>query len=90
MDRRSFLKRLGIGATTLAVGVAVTPKAIEFLVTPAPSASVIGTYAEYVNFSQFAIAEALDDMIDDCAKELAFRTSQTIAALQNQFVESLC
>lgn len=89
MDRRKFLKRLGLGAATVVAGVAVAPKALEFLVTPAPSASVIGTYAEYSNFSQFAIAKAWDEMIDDCAKELAFRARYTMASLQNQFVESL-
>ena len=97
MDRRDFLKKLGIGAAVAATACAVpefATSAIESLLPSAsaiesllPSASVtaasatFGTYANYCNFSSFASAQ-VDEMVGDCAAELGYRAGLSVRALQ--------
>jgi hypothetical protein len=80
MNRRKFLKRLGVGV----VVVAVAPTALQ-LVEPASVAApgyatyvmgqnaVISEYCNYVNFSDFAITGAIDEQVKETANELAYR-----------------
>ena len=88
MDRRGFLKKLGIGAAVAATACAVPEFATSAIESLLPSASVtaasatFGTYAEYCNFSNFAVAQAIDEMVDDCAAELGYRAGLSVRALQ--------
>lgn len=78
MNRRGFLNFLGIGA---AVAVAA-PAILEFApVVPAPYAATIGMYADYTNFSSFALASAIDDSVAGAAHELAHRAELSAAEL---------
>lgn len=80
MNRRSFFKWLGAGS----VAVVVAPSALftegPACVAPPPFVDVpslhvhsIGDYAEYTNFSQFAIDQSIDAMTKDTAAELSYR-----------------
>lgn len=88
MDRRGFLKKLGIGAAVAATACAVPEFATSAIESLLPSASVtaasatLGTYAEYCNFSSFAVAQAIDEMVGDCAAELGYRAGLSVRALQ--------
>jgi hypothetical protein len=78
MDRRSFLGRLIAG--TAAIAVAPTLLSEPFM-TPAPIAATIGEYFEYANFSSFAIASSIDELVSNSAVELGYRAGQSINEL---------
>lgn len=84
MNRRGFLKFLGIGAATAAAAPALLETAMVSetpAVLPAalaPEASIMGTYGEYTNFSAFAIAAAIDEVVGSSAKELSYRVGKSI------------
>lgn len=70
MDRRGFLKKLGIGAAVAATACAVPEFATSAIESLLPSASVtaasatFGTYAEYCT---------IDEMVGEIAAELGYR-----------------
>jgi len=84
MDRRGFLKRLGIGAAA-AVAVSACPELVTDLLAPTASAPVVATIGEwnnYYNFSSFSVAQAIDKFVADAAVELSYRTGQSVRELQ--------
>lgn len=95
MDRRGFLKKLGIGAAVAATACAVPEFATSAIESLLPSASVtaasatLGTYGEYCNFSSFAVAQAIviDEMVGDCAAELGYRAGLSVRALQRATID---
>lgn len=88
MDRRKFLSWLGVGV----VGAAVAPSALfsegPACVTPfhtiGSSPEMFKTYADYSNFSEFAISSSIDDIVANAAKELGEAAGRDIAALHSQ------
>lgn len=94
MERRGFLKKLFMGTAALGA-VAVAPEvflgASKTLFDPLlgniPADAVIGKYANYVNFSDFAIAQAIDESVEKCALELGQRAGQSQAALLKAVAE---
>lgn len=90
MQRRSFLKYLIGGLAVTAVERTFPFRVYSFasavkpvqLVTPA----VLGEYADYCNFSSFAITASIDDLLKDTAVEMSYRAGLSIeqlAALPN-------
>jgi TAT (twin-arginine translocation) pathway signal sequence len=94
MNRRSFLRWLGAG---IAVG-AVAPAAITSVLESESVAktgyatyvmgqdAVIGCYADYTNFSQFALSESIDQAIQDTANELSYRFAYATDVIQRRIV----
>jgi hypothetical protein len=89
MNRRKFLKWLGVGVA----GAAVAPSAF-FSEGPtcvaAPKAystyvmgrnAMIAGYVDYVNFSDFAISAAIDEHVSNAAKELGEAHGRRISYL---------
>jgi TAT (twin-arginine translocation) pathway-exported protein len=91
MNRRKFLKWLGVGTAA----VVVAPSALKLLepasVAPAPTIgyttyimgkdAVISDWYEYANFSQFAIAADFDAAVQACAEELGHAAGLEISRL---------
>jgi hypothetical protein len=74
MNRRSFLKRLGVGSAAVAA-VAVVPELATSLFEGAPPAvATIGEYCNYANFSQLAIATSVDEAVTNASLELGHRS----------------
>ena len=87
MDRRKFLRFLGIGTAAVAVApTALFTEGPACVAAPiaAPECAVISGYADYASFSSLAIATALDEQMRDACKELAYRAGQSTAALYYQ------
>lgn len=75
MNRRGFLKAFGIGAATVVAATSLEG-GISFISEPeliqAPVLDAyIVQYADYTNFSEFAISEAIDEYVLNAATELA-------------------
>jgi hypothetical protein len=76
MNRRKFFKQLGIGAAT-AVAVAhgleipVAEKTVSYSTYIMGQDAIIGSYADYCSFSSLAIATAIDEQVENAAKELS-------------------
>jgi TAT (twin-arginine translocation) pathway-exported protein len=71
MNRRKFLKWVGVGAaaTTVAYSLSfgrIDPILNEFI----PEDAIIGEYNNYVNFSSFSVSEAIDPVVMAAATEL--------------------
>jgi TAT (twin-arginine translocation) pathway signal sequence len=86
MNRRKFLKWLGVGVA----GAAVAPSALSLLepacvAEPATFAlmsdAIVGEYFNYVNFSSFALATAIDESVQNAAAELGLAHARRIDAL---------
>lgn len=88
MDRRSFLKKLGIGTAA----VAVAPIAVETALSCSSSRKPIrvsrfvsrlrvGDYVDYTNFSQVAKREEIDKIVMQAAEELGKSYGEHISAL---------
>jgi hypothetical protein len=75
MNRRKFLQWLGVGAVGAAVAPSVLLSEGPACVT-APTAyttgkeAIISGYANYANFSSFALAAAIDESVQNAAIEL--------------------
>jgi len=76
MNRRSFLKYLGVGAAVGVVAPAtLIPKGTEVAWQPEtiPMAHMphfIPQYVDYVNFSEFSLSSAIDASVTEAAAEL--------------------
>lgn len=90
MNRRGFLKFLSIGTAVAAVALdpwvgSIAGEGIipfdELGAAAAPYAATIGMYADYTNFSSFALASAIDDSVAGAAHELAHRAGLSVAEL---------
>jgi hypothetical protein len=79
MNRRRFLKWVGAG--TAAVAVAPTALFHEGPACVAAVPTTIGEYAEYVNFSSFALASSMDEIIANTAKQLAHNAGLSVSEL---------
>jgi len=79
MNRRSFFRKAATGAAVLAIA----PTVLSEPFMPSPIAETIGEYYDYTNFSSFAIASSIDQMVEQAAAELAKAHGQRIAALVN-------
>lgn len=77
MNRRGFLKMLGIGAATAAVLPTIALKSVSQPV-------VFGDYANYANFSSFAIAESIDPIVAAAALELGRQADEDFNKLYAQ------
>jgi hypothetical protein len=84
LNRRKFFKWLGVGAAVAAVAPYVDLPAVPACVAPKTTGyttyvmgenAFISSYADYLNFSDFPIASAIDDVVADSAKELGYRHS---------------
>ena len=89
MNRRGFLKLFG----TAAAAAVVAPKCLLPPPPPAPAytsylvgkdAIVIGEYADYCSFSDFALETATDPLLVVVEKEMAYRLAMTVSALPAQ------
>lgn len=87
MQRRGFIRSLIGGTAALAVAPVSTFRALaaETVTTPALTLAVIretvgciGEYSEYTNFSSFAIASAIDELVLDSASEFGYHAGQSI------------
>ncbi len=89
MNRRKFLQWLGVGAAAVAVAPSVLLSEGPVCVAPATgyatyvmgTNAMIGEYCNYANFSSFAIASAMDDVVANAAKELGEAAGCSIADL---------
>ena len=50
-------------------------------VTPLTNSQVIGEYSDFATFSSLAIATALDPVVENVGKEMAYRVGQTLSQL---------
>ncbi len=81
MNRRSFLRFLGVGVAAAVVAPmavkAVVPfefdKIIESTQCQEPITASIGEYADYASFSDFQIASAIDASVNEAAAQLGYR-----------------
>lgn len=95
MNRRKFFKWLGVGIAGAAVApsallamepVCVTRELAQY--TPFMPHLVEG-YADYSNFSSFALTEAIDKAVAQAAAELGAAAGRDISALNNRIAEGL-
>lgn len=80
MNRRGFLKFLGVGAAV----AAVAPIALEAVANANPAAPVtatIGSYTDYASFSTLAREEAIDKMVQEAAEQLGRRAGESFESM---------
>lgn len=84
LNRRKFFKWLGAGVAASAVApsvlkaaesLSVAPKTLTYSTYIMGKDAFIGGYVDYANFSSFALASAIDEVVDNSAKELGYRHS---------------
>jgi len=87
MNRRTFLKWLGVGTAIAAVAPStLLPEAPACVAEPAAGYAtyvmgqnaMIGEYCNYVNFSDFAISAAIDEVVSNAAEELGNASARRI------------
>lgn len=101
MERRSFIKKLFGGAAAVAV-VAAVPAVAEtcdcalrsFWDGPCPkhSTQTLGDYAEYADYSSFSrisLSQSERAMVDDAARELAYRAGLSMNQLWEQTFDTM-
>lgn len=77
MNRRRFLQFLGVASA-----VSMAPSIVVNLPTElAPEAGVIGEYFNYMNFSSFAVAQAIDEAVANAASQLSYQAGRSISEL---------
>lgn len=101
MNRRAFLRWMGVGTVAVvaapaalkAMGPAPVTKSYNFVqqaaLTPPPELVChpvyIAEYNEYANFSSFALESAIDESVENAAKQLAEAHGNRIERLVSQF-----
>ena len=79
MNRRGFLQRIIGGSIAVAVAASVP---LKFLFPEkAEVYATIGEYNDYASFSQLAIAESMDKVVQDSAIQLGYAAGQSISEL---------
>lgn len=81
MNRRGFLKMLGIGAASAAVFPTIALKSVS---QPVEIEAVVGEYENYSSFSSFALAQSIDPIVAAAALELGRQASEDINKLYAQ------
>lgn len=83
---RTFYQYQELGANTVASqdGVVGSPVFVGQLT----SSAVIGEWNDYTNFSSFAIAAAIDELVGNSGIELSYRAAQSLAKLNFATLDS--
>lgn len=89
MNRRKFLNWLGVGTAIVAVAPSTLLAEAPAYVAPPVAYStyvmgkdaVISTYADYMNFSDFAISSSVDDIVAQAAEELGKAAAEEVNRL---------
>jgi hypothetical protein len=90
LNRRKFFKWLGVGTAAAVVAptvlkalepLCVAPKTLTYTTYVMGKDAIISEYANYVNFSDFALASAMDEVVSDTAKELSYQCSLHVSQL---------
>ena len=86
MNRRGFLKMLGIGAATAAVSPTLAFKLAKTtgVRRAVGTQAVISEYVDYASFSSMSIAAAIDPVVASAAAELGRRAGEDISTLYAQ------
>jgi len=80
MNRRNFLKWLGVGSAAAVVAPSILLSKESVCATPI--AANVNQYSDYSNFSQFALEADWDEVVMQVAKELGAAAGRDIAALR--------
>jgi hypothetical protein len=64
------------------VGTGITPQVLT-------NTSIIGEFADYINFSSYVLATAIDDTVVAQARELAYRLAVTLSLLTRNVMDGL-
>lgn len=91
MNRRKFLKWLGVGSAAVVAAPSVLASlgtdcvAVDPLLgAVVPAGAFISEYASYTNFSSFALSAPIDSVVANAAKELGEAAGRDIASLYAQ------
>lgn len=95
MQRRAFLKKLGIGTAVAAAACTCHVGFKPLIGTAEEWCNIHGTpmvecvpalknYADYTNFTQFAICEQIDKVVMETAEELGRAFGQQLSMLYSQ------
>ena len=68
---------LAANTTQTTEGTVTAPISVSVLTTTA----TIGEYADYANFSSLALATAIDNTVENVAKEMSYRLGESLSAL---------
>lgn len=80
MNRRAFLSSMVGG-----LAVAAAASSLPFrLLTSSVATPMLAEYADYANFSSFAIASAIDEQVSNAAAELNHRAGITLGSLYSE------
>lgn len=89
MDRRKFLKFLGVGAAAVVAAPALLTEAVAAPVATSTcyqtyimgKSAIIGGYADYAKFSDFALASSIDEVVSNTAAELGRQAGESVRQL---------
>jgi hypothetical protein len=90
LNRRKFFKWLGAGTAAAVVAptvlkalepLCVAPKTVTYSTYIMGKDAIIGGYADYANFSHFALASAIDESVANAAKELGYQHGLSVSQL---------
>lgn len=82
MNRRSFLKWMGVGVAGVVVAPSVLLSEGPACVAPDAGFATIAAYEDYANFSSFSLAAAIDTHVLQAAKELGKAHERRIFSLR--------
>jgi hypothetical protein len=97
LNRRKFFKWLGVGTAAAVVAptmlkalepLCVAPKTLTYTTYVMGKDAIISEYANYVNFSDFALASAMDEAVENAAAELGHRAGLSVAKLHKSTFDS--
>jgi hypothetical protein len=75
MNRRGFLRNLGIGTAVVAASGSIGMAGFDWFMEENPNFSPFSAevleYVDYTNFSQYAISASIDEMVTNTAQELS-------------------
>ena len=79
MNRRLFLRRALTGVAVAVVASQIPSKLLMDVATSQPE--TIGGYVDYCNFSQMALTDSMEKIIQESAVELGYRAGVSINEL---------